>query len=137
MKRSNRVLQLVLLVLLGLSTCASTPGYVGGCNTASNVVDPGAYCSEREATICARTQVVEMATGNPDAATNYAACAGRVAGFCAGANWPVGCAPSPQTTNACLAALVDGERIFLPVSDLGECSAVCSGAGGGVDPDGI
>lgn len=137
MKRSNRVLEFAVLALIAIGTCGSTPGYIGGCNTRPGSVDPVAYCRQRETYICARTRVVEMATGVAEYEANHTGCVGRIERQCAGANFAVGCAPSEQSTNACLAALIDPGRIFMPVASLEECSAICAGSGGGTGPEGI
>jgi len=130
--RSNRFVHATIALFLGLTTCASTPGHITGCSTGSA---PGAnavgFCRDKETRICARIFAVDN-----DAAA-HAECVSRIDGMCAGNSWPVGCAPTQATVNACLDALVDPARITDPPESLAECAAICGGSGGGIDPEGI
>lgn len=130
-RASNAILTSLVAMMLGLGTCAATPGHIGGCNSQAGVADPVEFCRQKETRICARTNAL-----NPDPAM-YSTCISQIDTTCAGRNWPVGCAPSEQTTNACLDALVEPGRISIPASMIPECNALCGGSGGGIDPEGI
>jgi hypothetical protein len=109
-----------------------TPGYIRGCNVEHGQVDPVAYCRDYEVRVCAR----ERAAGRIDDAM-HTACVAAIETQCAGRTWGVGCNPTQASTQACLLALVDIARLHLPATALPECMTVCSGGGGGFDPEGI
>ena len=112
----------VVLSVMALALGGPTPGQIGGCSASAGSVDPEQFCVDYEARICARDQAAGRLDG-----PGYSGCVGSIATGCEGRNWPVGCAPSSSTANACLDALVDATRVGTAESDLPECQALCPG----------
>jgi hypothetical protein len=131
-QRSNLLLRGLAALVVAMSIAGPAPGHIGGCNVETGAVDPVRYCIAYERRVCERDRVA----GRIDDAA-YATCLRNLDADCAGRNWPVGCSPSEATTQACLDALVDPNRIHLLSRALPECQAVCPGSGGGAETGGI
>ncbi|MBW2461531.1 MAG: hypothetical protein JRH11_07780 [Deltaproteobacteria bacterium] len=102
------VVGVVLFLFLG----GPTPGSVGDCAAGESFADPVEHCQNKLAWTCAR----RSARGDISPAENMA-CLSRVPIECAPANWPPGCTPSQQESDACIAALMNPDTLGTP----GQC----------------
>lgn len=129
---SNLLLRTAVVIVMALAIGAPTPGRISGCSTGPRTgVDPRVFCEAYENRVCAR----DLATGALDDA-GHGACVGEIDARCSGFNFPAGCEPTESTAQACYGALIDVARLSTPANELPECN-VCSGSGGGIDPEGI
>ncbi len=99
--------------LLFLFLGGPTPGSVGSCTEGTSIADPVQHCQDKEAWTCARRR----ARGDLASDAEEMACISRITATCSGASWPVGCEPTQQQSDACIAAMSDGSTL----GDAGEC----------------
>lgn len=102
----------VVGVLLFLFLGGPTPGSIGDCGAGESFAKPVEHCQKKKAWTCAR----RSARGDISPAENTA-CLSNVSIVCAPANWPVGCLPSQQQSDACIAALMNADTLGTP----GQC----------------
>jgi hypothetical protein len=135
-RRANLLLRAAVLIVMALAIGAPTPGHISGCSSSTGGVEPETFCVNFQTRVCERDRVA----GRIDDAM-AAECRNGIGGMCSGFNFPAGCSVSASTAEACYGALVDPPRIGTVATIgnpmLGECTNLCGGAGGGVDPEGI
>lgn len=116
----------------------TSPGYTGGCS--GGTPDPRQYCADKKAYTCVRDVNISVIAGSlpeDQQRDQIAVCIEGVESTCSVAAWPAGCRPSTESTQRCIAALRDQNRINsrIATADLAECKAdaVC-GTGTLVSP---
>ena len=112
----RRLYAVTIIASMVLSACGTS--HVAG-DDAGTPPDPVAFCHERGARVCARNRAVD-----PDDAA-FSACTSRIEADCASAAWVAGCVPTQEALDACLAALVDVDRITIAPDALPECASIC------------
>lgn len=113
-----RRLHAVSIVAAMILTACGTSHVAG--DDAGTPPDPVEFCREKDARICARNHAID-----PDDAA-FSACTARIEAHCAAAAWVAGCVPTEEALDACLAALVDVDRITVAPHDLPECASICA-----------
>ncbi len=112
MKRRVFKLSMVGLFLF-LFLGGPTPGSVGDCTKGESFADPVQHCQNKEAWTCARRR----ARGDLASNAEEMACMSRITATCSGATWPIGCQPTQQQSDACIAAMRDSSTL----GTRGEC----------------
>jgi hypothetical protein len=128
------LLRLAAGVVILLALGGPTPGYIGSCDAGgARVADPAQFCVDKRSAECARDLSAMRITMEM-----YNACSATLLSECNGFNWAAGCSPSPETADACLAALRDPSRLGTLNSEIVECNAASlCGAAPLVSDDGI
>jgi hypothetical protein len=133
-RASNFFLRAAVALVMALMIGAPTPGYVQGCSGAGGggAVDPVEFCIGKSSRVCARDEVAGRISR-----AEYQACIDRIPSNCEGNTFMEDCNPTFVTVQACYDALVDPLRVGTPDSGLAECMSICTGSGGGFEPEGI
>jgi len=126
-RASNLYLRVGVVLVMAMFIGAPTPGYVSGCSTGSDDVDPVEYCRGKNERICARDQHA----GRLDTA-GYVACTTQIEAVCAGHTFAVGCEPTLSEVLSCFEALTDPTRVSIPAEALPECH-YCDWAAGALE----
>jgi hypothetical protein len=101
------------------------PGYVGNCDGGQCEANRVQFCTDLETYKCAR----DLAAGRIDMPT-YNTCANRIDSTCQGFNFPSGCSPSCELTDACISAISDANNIATTNDMIVQCQSntICGAA---------